>query len=68
MPAAFFAGGSKVGARILMGEQTTAKATGHIAGYMRFVADDRARLLTLLATHPVVRHGGTVELCELPKS
>jgi hypothetical protein len=40
----------------------------HLAGYMRFDTDDKPRLLQLLAQHPVVVHGGTVELCELPKS
>jgi hypothetical protein len=35
---------------------------------MRFDADDKQALLDLLATHPNLVHGGTVELCELPKS
>ena len=35
---------------------------------MRFDAEDRAKLLELLKQHPVVLHGGSVELCEMPKS
>ena len=64
----FFAGGSEVGARTLIGNQATANITHQVVGYMRFTTDDRPKLLALLETHPVVRHGGTVELCELPKT
>ncbi len=35
---------------------------------MRFDSDDKEKLLELLKTHPVVVHGGTVELCEMPES
>ncbi len=35
---------------------------------MRFDADDLNALRALLEDHPVVKHGGTIELCEMPKS
>ncbi len=36
---------------------------------MRFDADDRAKLLELCEQHAqVVRHGGSVELCEMPRT
>lgn len=63
-----FSGGSEVGKRELIGDTTSARRSDHIVGYMRFDATDKTMLLELLKTHPVVRHGGTVELCELPKS
>jgi len=64
-----FKGGSAIGeARIMIGDIQTARSTEQITGYMRFDADDREKLLLLLRQHPVVLHGGTVELCELPRS
>lgn len=63
-----FEGGSALGAREIVGDPQTAKATGHIGGFMRFDADDKARLLALLQRHPVVLHGGSVELCEMPRT
>jgi acetylglutamate kinase len=35
---------------------------------MRFETDEKVKLLELLQSHPVVVHGGTVELCEMPRS
>lgn len=63
-----FRGGSEVGVRQTFGQTAGVASTAHIAGYMRFEADDRQVIVDLLARHPVVVHGGTVELCELPKS
>jgi hypothetical protein len=63
-----FKGGSEIGSRIIVGDTQTARSTDHIVGYMRFDSDDKQKILDLLAKHPVVIHGGTVELCELPKS
>ena len=63
-----FKGGSEIGDRILIGDTTSAKATDHIVGYMRFDADERLQVQDLLKQHPVVTHGGTVELCEMPES
>lgn len=64
----FFRGGSELGARCLIGAGAGGATTDHLAGYMRFDAEDREALMALLASHPVVRHGGTVELCEMPRS
>ena len=63
-----FKGGSEIGNRIVVGDVQSAKSTDHIAGYMRFDADDKQQILDLLEKHPVVMHGGSVELCELPVS
>ncbi len=63
-----FRGGSEIGAREIVGAGTPVRSSDHIVGYMRFDCDDRAKLRALLQQHPVVLHGGTVELCELPKS
>jgi hypothetical protein len=63
-----FEGGSAVGQREFIGNSTSARSTAHITGYMRFDSTDKQPLLDLLKIHPVVLHGGTVELCELPKS
>ncbi|PTX94764.1 hypothetical protein DB346_22405 [Verrucomicrobia bacterium LW23] len=63
-----FIGGSAVSPGTLLGN-TSAPASTHIGGYMRFATDDRAALLRLLETHhPVLLHGGTVELCETPRT
>jgi hypothetical protein len=64
----WFRGGSEVGERVVIGDAASAQPSKHIVGYMRFDADDKAKLLELLQRHPVVMHGGSVELCELPKS
>jgi hypothetical protein len=63
-----FEGGSEIGQRVVLGDSRSAKSSEPIVGYMRFDAEDRQTLLKLLEKHPVVLHGGTVELCELPKS
>jgi hypothetical protein len=63
-----FQGGSEVGKREFVGDHDSAQSSDHIVGYMRFDSDDKQVILSLLELHPVVLHGGTVELCELPKS
>ena len=63
-----FKGGSALGARVVIGDAQSAKPTDHVVGYMRFDSDDRQTLLELLAKHPVVIHGGSVELCEMPST
>jgi hypothetical protein len=64
----FFKGGSEVGKREFLGDAESATSSSHIVGFMRFDADDKGRLLDLLSRHPVILHGGSVELCEMPKS
>jgi len=63
-----FQGGSALGERVLIGDTQSAQSTKHVGDYMRFDADDKAKILELLKKHPVVMHGGSVELCEMPKT
>lgn len=63
-----FQGGSEIGRRTVIGNVHSAKSTDHIVGYMRFDSANRQQILDLLEKHPVVIHGGSVELCELPES
>jgi hypothetical protein len=62
-----FRGGSAVGQGLLLGRPSPHAMAGHLGGFMRFDADDRAALLDLLARHPLVVHGGTIEVLEMPK-
>lgn len=62
-----FIGGSGLeDARTIVGNQS-AKPTEHIVGYMRFDSDDKQKIVKLLEKHPIVAHGGSVELCEMTK-
>ena len=63
-----FQGGSEIGKRICLGKKQVADTTRSVSGYMRFEADDLEKLKDLLNEHPVLKCGGTLELCELPKS
>lgn len=63
-----FRGGSEIGERVLLGDVRSAKPTDPIVGYMRFDSDNQQQILDLLEKHPVVLHGGTVELCEMVES
>ena len=63
-----FKGGSEVGRTEIIGDTSSAVSTAHIVGYMRFDSDDKQKILELLKQHPVIIRGGSVELCELPKS
>ncbi len=63
-----FEGGSEIGSRSIVGDAQSSESTDHIVGYMRFDSGDRQKICNLVEKHPVVIHGGTVELCELPKS
>jgi hypothetical protein len=42
--------------------------TEGIDGFMRFDADSLEALTDLLKHHPTVVHGGTIEICEMPKT
>jgi hypothetical protein len=60
-----FKGGSGIeDARIIIGD-TSAKPSHEIIGYMRFDSEDKQKILDLLQQHPIVVHGGSVELCEM---
>ena len=63
-----FRGGSEIGERSVVGDADSFKSTEHVVGYMRFDSDDKQKILDLLEEHPVVRHGGSTELYEMPGS
>ncbi len=63
-----FLGGSEIDNRQTVGNKEVADTTHSIDGYMRFDSDNVPPLLELLNKHPMVQHGGTIELCEMPKS
>ncbi len=62
-----FSGGSAMGKRWTVGKPADTLSDG-LAGYMRFDAENIEDLLELLAAHPIIRGGGTIEFCEMPKS
>ena len=63
-----FRGGSEIGEGEVIGAQSSTNLSSQLGGYMRFDAEDKQQVLDLLKLHPVVMHGGTVELCVMPKS
>jgi hypothetical protein len=63
-----FKGGSEIGVRHIVGHKEVPDTTKSVGGFMRFDSADLDRLLTLLEAHPVIKHGGTIELCEMPES
>lgn len=63
-----FKGGSAIGYRSFIGDAKSAKPSNHIVGFMRFDSTDKQKLIDLLQKHPVVLRGGSIELCEMPKS
>ena len=63
-----FRGGSAIGEREEIGDAQVAKPSDHIAGFMRFDSEDKQAVLDLLESHPVVIHGGCVELCVMSES
>jgi hypothetical protein len=63
-----FRGGSEIGARTVLGNIESSQPTDHIVAYMRFDSDDKQPILNLLEKHPVIIHGGSAELCEMPES
>jgi hypothetical protein len=63
-----FRGGSEIGSRTVLGDTACVQPTDHVVAYMRFDSDDKQRILDLLEKHPVLIHGGSAELCEMPES
>ncbi|HRX78052.1 MAG TPA: hypothetical protein P5307_03275 [Pirellulaceae bacterium] len=63
-----FKGGSEIDARLTLGRKEVPDTTKSVGGFMRFDSDDINLLFNLLESHPVVRHGGTIELCQMPES
>jgi len=63
-----FRGGSEMSNQQQIGKVLDTKITDNIAGIMRFESDDIQSILSLLDIHPVALQGGTLELCEMPRS
>lgn len=63
-----FKGGSAIGKGYVVGSKNVPSITDTVGGYMRFDADTLQEVLDLLDSHPVVINGGTVEVCEMPKT
>jgi hypothetical protein len=63
-----FNGGSEIRYSCLLGNKPSPKVSDNIGGFMRFESKEKQQLLKLLEKHPVYVHGGTLELCEMPKS
>jgi hypothetical protein len=63
-----FRGGSEIGKKVRIGNADLPRSSDHIVGFMRFDAEEKQTILDLLQEHPIVLHGGTVELCEIPES
>lgn len=63
-----FRGGRAIDGRTTIGGNEAPDITEHIGGYMGFDAETLDELTALLEQHPTVVHGGTVEVCEMPKS
>jgi len=63
-----FQGGSEISNQYQIGKKTVQQITNNISGVMRFKSDDKNKILALLEKHPVIIQGGTLELCEMPKS
>jgi hypothetical protein len=62
-----FTGGSEIDNRLLLGKSNLPPITDTVGGFMRFSTDDKNALLSLLNQHPVLVHGGSLELCEMPR-
>jgi len=64
-----FKGGSEIGTkRNMIGENIQSGFANTIDGYMKFESSTLEELINLLKNHPVIVHGGSIELLELPKS
>lgn len=63
-----FLGGSEIVNCTVVGNKPVADITNEIGGFMRFESEDKNKILALLEKHPVVIQGGTVSLCEMPKT
>lgn len=63
-----FLGGSEISNQIQIGNKPVKNITNIIGGFMRFESEDKNKILALLEKHPVIIQGGTLELCEMPKT
>lgn len=63
-----FSGGSEIRKSIQIGFKKVPLTTKSVVGCMRFETDDISQVHKLLELHPVFIQGGTLELCEMPKT
>lgn len=63
-----FQGGSEIANRIQLGNKIVPDITQQIGGFMRFESPSLEAVKKLLKIHPVMLCGGTLELCEMPKT
>ncbi|MGH1485598.1 MAG: hypothetical protein ACRBCI_05205 [Cellvibrionaceae bacterium] len=63
-----FLGGSEITYLCQLGKEKIKRASDNVGGFMRFETGTKDALLDLLTRHPVYLAGGTLELCEMPKS
>lgn len=63
-----FKGGSEIGSRQTIGRKVVPDSSQYVGGFMRFDAENLGQLTELLKEHPVVKHGGTIELLTMPES
>ena len=63
-----FRGGSEIANSTVVGNKNVSDITRDIGGFMRFESEDINNILDLLTKHPIVNKGGSVQLCEMPKS
>ena len=63
----YFRGGSALRHALTMGAKIEQDCAAVVGGFMRFDADSAAALDDLLQQHPVIVHGGSLEIFEMPK-
>ena len=64
-----FQGGSAIGGGVCARKSGVAPMiTGHLSGFIRVGAESLDHARSLLAGNPVFEAGGTVEICELPRT
>ena len=65
---AMFKGGSEMLRVAGLGNPAGVDTSAILGGFMRFDTDSIEALRTLLLDHPVVKHGGSLEIYEMPTS
>lgn len=63
-----FKGGSALGGAVAIGNCDNNDSTKTIGGFMRFDSENVNQIEELLKSHPVILHGGSIELREMTKS
>lgn len=63
-----FSGGGGFGVNYRLGNPQIDDLTEKVSGFLLFDGDDLAAVAELLESHPVVVKGGSIALCEMPKT